>query len=106
MKRTLVIYQYPNAKGDVLRWAIDHAAHEVIDFVKSDHWVVSLVSDESIPIEQINIIPHFMVYTLRDKGFDKVVLYGAFEASFLTTVLTEVKGSWLKRSQTKKGEGE
>lgn len=85
--KTLIIYEYPKALPDVLRWAETLKLHEIIENPDDLLWVFTLFKNDE-ESEHFWILPHNDLTMLKDAMTDvtKVVLWGAFDLNTLQTL--------------------
>lgn len=80
--KTLVIYQYPQARQDVQDWA------DKMNFTVNPEDKEFVVGRDK---ESIYVIPSEAIFSLEEYLFNKLVLFGAFDHYELRNILVRTK---------------
>jgi len=90
MKNTLIIYQYPDARIDIIRWANEQKLNG-FENEYEDFWFVEKEKENItiFPSNKINNTTYF-----EEGEYDKVVLWGSFKKSELNDIQKFVRGDW------------
>ncbi len=93
-KRTLVIYQKPDAKKDVLKWMVDMGFWDALTTPHLDIWKIMKHADGGLR----EIIHVWDQDTFADMGaipfnVDKLVLWGAFQYDYLKVILERLSNN-------------